>query len=122
MKQKEPKTSNTQLIINAQLSPVRIFLKKNIAKKMKEKEEEKMSNVLDFRNKNSLIYKMKDEVANPKDLEFCMHIVEKLSQTKSSTSITPFSIATLNADNGLRKKGPLTYKEKIDTEAIRKAD
>ena len=36
--------------------------------------------------------------------------------------ISPYSIATVNPDIGLREDVPLTYNEKIETEALKKAD
>lgn len=58
--------------------------------------------VIEFKNKHSLIYNGPIKCASLKDIQFCEDVVDHLIKIEKETQIRPFSIATINPDDGLR--------------------
>jgi hypothetical protein len=67
------------------------------------------------------VFNFNEKTVNDKDIDFCSSIVNKLSRMRSETTISPYSIALVNPDNGLKEQVPKTYNDKIETESIEKA-
>jgi len=82
------------------------------------KEEEKERNAFKFKMKNSLVSKFTETLQNPAEVEFCKEVIAHFKRVQSETEIIPYSVATINPDNGLRERVPTTYNEHLDTQSI----